>query len=304
MLELQEAATRIDTAPVAYRTGRDRLTVTGPDAASYLQGQLSQDVEGLAVGATSRSLLLQPQGKVDTWLRINRRSADVFWLDTDPGHGAGAEARLNRFKLRVEVEIVVDEVAVVAVRGPGSAAAVDGAGLDHLIAIDASWGGLDGLDLFAADGDLDAGAVIAALGLDEGPVELAEVVRVGQGLPAMGRELDESTIPAAAGIVGPSVDFTKGCYVGQELVARVDSRGNNTPTRLHRLRFPEGAPDAGVDLVGPEGQVVGTVTSAVAVPGGDAVGLGYLKRSVEAPVTLTTGPADRSVPVEVAPLGG
>ncbi len=302
MLELAESFTRFQTGPVVIGAERDLLIATGPDAASYLQGQLSQDVDGLAVGATTRSLLLQPQGKVDSWLRVHRRADDTFWLDTDPGHGAGAEARLNRFKLRVDCTIEVRTVPVLAIRGPGSAAVDPTPAGPDVVALDAGWGGIEGLDLLDPGGGLDVAAAASAIGLDVAPAGLGELIRIEQGLPAMGHELDESTIPAAAGIVDESVDFTKGCYVGQELVARVDSRGNNTPTRLHRLRFPDGTPEPGAELLAGDGKAAGTVTSAVAVPGADAVGLGYLKRSVTAPVTLTATVGGREVPVEATTL--
>ncbi len=285
MVELSEGVQLLDEAAVGFATSRDLLVASGPDAASYLQGQLSQDVEGLRVGATTRTLLLQPQGKVDAWLRVHRPAPEVFWLDTDPGHGEAAAARLNRFKLRVDVTIEVTTVPVLAVRGARAAHVIEGLA-GGVVALEAGWGGIAGLDLLHPDGALDVDAVAGTLGLPIGPPELAEVVRVLQGQPAMGTELDDSTIPAAAGIVGPSVDFTKGCYVGQELVARVDSRGNNTPTKLHLLRFAAStAPSIGADLH-LDDAVVGTVTSAAYVPGRGVVGLGYLKRSVEAPTTL------------------
>jgi folate-binding protein YgfZ len=127
-------------------------------------------------------------------------------------------------------------------------------------------------------------------------------MRIRQGRPAMGSELDESTIPAAAGIVDESVDFTKGCYVGQELVARIDSRGSNTPTSLYGLRFDGPAPAAGAELL-LDGAAVGTVTSVADSPQAGPIGLGYLKRSVEVPVTLEVAAADGStVQVEAASL--
>jgi len=303
MIELEAAVSLVDDAAAAVTAERDLLVVTGTEAASYLQGQLSQDVEGLPIGGTARTLLLQPQGKVDAWLRVHRRAPEEFWLDTDAGHGSGAAARLERFKLRVDVAIEVREVTVLAVRGP-DAPGMAGPALERgLVALDASWGGVAGVDVLDPAGDLDPVATATALGLPLGPPELAELVRVRQGLPAMGRELDGSTIPAAAGIVGPSVDFTKGCYVGQELVARIDSRGNNTPTRLHALRFdgPQPPPAGAELLLG--GEVVGSVTSAVAAPGSDAVGLGYLKRSVETPATLAVG-SDPSLRAEASAVPG
>ncbi|MGH9075819.1 MAG: hypothetical protein ACRDZQ_17135, partial [Acidimicrobiales bacterium] len=84
---------------------RDVVRVTGPDAAGYLQGQLSQDLAALAVGGSAPSLLLSPQGKVDAWLRVSRVAEDGFLLDTDAGWGEAVVARLGRFRLRSKVEL-------------------------------------------------------------------------------------------------------------------------------------------------------------------------------------------------------
>jgi folate-binding protein YgfZ len=280
-IDLGQAERLVDESVVAFATSRDLIRATGPDAAGYLHGQLSQDVEGMTVGQTAWTLLLQPQGKVDAWLRLHRRGDDEFWLDVEAGFGAAAVARLERFKLRVDLELSLDEVAVLALRGPDAASVAVG---DEVVALPAQWGGIDGVDLFA----VEVGAAPPVVdGVEQAPAELAELVRVHQGRPAMGAELDESTIPAAAGVVETSVDFTKGCYVGQELVARVDSRGNNTPTRLHRLSFDDGASVAvGAELT-LDGSAVGTVTSVAHSPRLGTIGLGYLKRGTEAPVRLT-----------------
>lgn len=283
-------------------TRRDLITVSGPDAAEYLHGQLSQNVTGLDLGATAWTLLLQPQGKVDAWLRLHRAGAETFLLDLEVGFGAAAVDRLKRFMLRVAVTIEVAQVDMLALRGPEAGAMAQHLAPD-VIALDATWGGLSGVDLLAADPSVgsngaDASPAVSVWLSTEvplGPPELLETLRVAQGRPSMGRELDESTIPAAAGVVDRSVDFTKGCYVGQELVARVDSRGNNTPTRLHLLRFSsrgEGElPPAGVELT-VDGTPAGTVTSVAysSVDGG--LGLGYLKRSVALPADLSVAAAD------------
>src|SRR5687768_12379363 len=84
---------------------RDVVRVSGPDAISFLQGQLSQDVDGLAVGATAWSLLLQPQGKVDALVRVTRIADDAVVLDVDGGFGDAVVTRLDRFKLRVKADI-------------------------------------------------------------------------------------------------------------------------------------------------------------------------------------------------------
>lgn len=315
MIDLETAERLVQDDVVAVSTNRDLLVVSGPDAEVYLHGQLSQDVTGMGVGDTRWTLLLQPQGKVDAWLRMHRAGTEQFLLDTEVGFGETAKARLERFKLRVDVTIVVATVPALALRGPASAATAANA-VDGVLALDASWGGVDGVDLLRTprlDDDLDEGQeapvdVWLASPVSIAPPGILELTRVRQGRPAMGQELDEGTIPAAAGVVDASVDFTKGCYVGQELVARVDSRGSNTPTRLHRLTVTD--PPADIEptsIVGAaltvDGADAGTVTSLARSPELGLVGLIYLKRSFEAPVSGTvTAPSGQPLPASVEPL--
>lgn len=305
-----------DAGAVVVATRHDVILAHGPDAAGYLQGQLSQDVEGLAVGATSWTLLLQPQGKVDAWLRVHRLADDRFLFALDAGFGQQAKARLERFKLRVDVEFWAATVPALAVRGPDARTIASGIP-SGIVALDAIWGGIDGVDLIKldpqdpdvidAEGLPDPSAILADRLADgllvEGPASLLDVIRVIQGMPAMGRELDESTIPAAARIVDRSVDFTKGCYVGQELVARIDSRGSNTPTRLVGLRFGgDSAPDVGGELL-LDGAPAGKVTSVALSSRSGPIGLAYVKRAVEVPGTLDFQPrSGSSAPVEVVEL--
>ncbi len=303
MVDLETAERLAAESAVAVATERDVLRITGRDAVSYLQGQLSQDVEGLAVGATTRTLLLQPQGKIDAWMRMHRRSPDEVLLDVEPGFGAGAKERLERFKLRVDADIELRTVPTLAVRGPESrrvaGEVVDA--VEGLLSLDAAWPGIDGVDLLDPTGETDPGSHLPD-GLFVGPADVLELVRIRHGLPAMGRELDGSTIPAAAGIVDQSVDFTKGCYVGQELVARIDSRGSRTPTRLYGLRFAGSALPAVGDALLLDGAPAGTVTSVAVSPDSGAVGLGYLKRSVAVPATLAVGSSDRDLVAEATEL--
>ncbi|MCU1377729.1 MAG: hypothetical protein JWN29_712 [Acidimicrobiales bacterium] len=241
---------------VATVLARDVVVARGPDAVSYLQGQLSQDVAALAVGDSAFSLLLQPQGKVDAWLRVTRIDDDAFALDVDAGWGEHVMARLKRFLLRVKVELELVDWPVTAVV-EGDAPLPEGAWrvLPEL--------GGDGFDLLNAG--LPAGA-------DD--VTDYEVRRIRAGVPRMGNELDESTIPASAGVVDRSVSFTKGCYTGQELVARIDSRGDRVPTKLRRIT---GTAPVGATIV-VDDRDVGRVTSAA-----HEVALGYVRREVELP---------------------
>ena len=117
--------------PVVVRTTRDLVAVVGPDAATYLQGQLSQDVAGLAVGDSTWTFVLAPQGKVDGWGRITRVADDAFEVLVDAGAGEAWEARLRRFLLRTKADITVTPaVPVLALRGEGSADVVAATGPD------------------------------------------------------------------------------------------------------------------------------------------------------------------------------
>jgi len=272
--------------PAWYATHRDVLTVEGADAATYLQGQLSQDVAALAVGATALTLVLAPQGKVDGWGRVHRVGEERFEIDADEGSGLAWSARLNRFLMRTKATIALAEgVPMIAVRG----ALVPGG-------LDAGWPGVEGSDLL---GDQHA---------PEGAVELDAAgyaaLRIRAGVPAWGHEIDADTIPASLGawVVEASASFTKGCYTGQELVARMDSRGNNAPTRLAGvvLGAPAGAlPQPGAELTA-DGVPAGRITS-VGVDAGGAVALAFVPRSIEVPSSvLVDGVAAELVPLPIA----
>lgn len=241
---------------------RDVVVVGGPDAASYLQGQLSQDIAALPVGGSAFSLLLQPQGKVDAWLRVTRTADDRFALDVDAGHGEAVLARLRRFLLRTKAELWPEpEWSVVSADEP----------IEPPEPADGAW-----VVVPEIPGRID---VLRASANPEGQptreeAEAYEVARIRAGVPRMGAELTASTIPASVGVVERSVSFTKGCYTGQELVARIDARGDRVPTRLRAVLGPV---EVGTEVV-VDGKVVGTVTSAA----GD-VGLAYVRRDVEVP---------------------
>ena len=267
---------------VAGPVPRDAVLVTGDDAATYLQGQISQDVEAVAPGASAWSLVLAPQGKVDAWFRLTRGTGDSFVLDVDPGFGETLVARLERFRLRVDVSF--EHLAgwrMLVVRGPRATEAwLDTIDAEVRAAVD--WPGFDGIDLLGPDIALPPGLPT------DGAGDL-EVARIRAGWPAMGHELTERTIPAeVGGLVESSVSFTKGCYTGQELVARIDSRGGNVPrpVRLLEIRGDSGVSPG--DEIVVDGRAVGEITSAAADPhSGVTVALGSVHRRVEPPAAAT-----------------
>ena len=269
---------------------RDVVRVHGPDAVEFLQGQLSQDVTALQVGDSAPALLLQPTGKVDAWLRATRTGDDEILLDVDAGFGEAVAARLRRFRLRTKVELDGERWSGLALRGPGAHDVPTPSGA---VAVPARWPGVAGVDLLS-------GGELAMAGVPLVDAEALEALRVECGVPAMGAELTEGTIPAEAGqwLIDASVSFTKGCYTGQELVARIDSRGGNVPRPLRGLLVQGGEPGRGAD-VEVDGAVVGQVTSAATSPVLGAIALAPLARSVAvgAEVTVTGLGGDRLVAV-------
>jgi len=265
---------------------RDVVEVTGPESGSFLQGQLSQDVERLGAGASGWSWVLAPTGKVDALVRVTRVADDRWLLDTDGGWGEALLTRLNRFKLRTRAQLAMIPWKVLGLRGEGVAAGADGVVVEP-------WPGVAGIDVLGPSPEIPAGVPVV-------DPAVHEAARIAAGIPKMGAELTDKTIPAETGLNDLTVSFTKGCYTGQELVARIDSRGGNVPRHLRGLAMAEGI-EAGTDLES-EGKAVGTVTSAARGPDGRWVGLGYVRRGFDPPLTLHSSGAPE-VEVEVLELG-
>ena len=243
---------------------RDFVMVEGADALSYLHSQVSQDIQPLAVGASAWTLLLQPTGKVDVLARVLRSGDAAFVLDVDAGAGDALVARLLRFKIRVKADVSVIPWRCVAVRG----VAADAIGAASGAIPVATWWNDAALGV-----DLLGPAPAPPAGLREGSADELERARVAAAWPAMGSEITDATIPAETGVTDVAVSFTKGCYPGQELVERMDSRGAGAPRRLVALVAAEGARPG--DPIVVDGVEVGALTSVA----GDAA-LGWVRRSV------------------------
>lgn len=269
----------IRTRVGAVEVARDFVRVSGPEAIDYLQGQLSQDVAAVGAGESALSFLLEPQGKVVALLRLTRLADDEFLLDTDGGYGESVAERLARFKLRTKVTMETVDWQCVALRGPNAHEITNGddAGSGAELVLPADWPGLAGVDLLGPD-------VLPPPDLARAD-DAYEAVRIEAGVPRMGAELTERTIPEETGVVERAVSFTKGCYTGQELVARIDSRGGNVARRLRGVTIEDadGAlPPPGAKLTR-DGRDVGEVTSVARRPGG-AVALAYVRRGNEPPL--------------------
>lgn len=281
--------TEADT-PRGTPIDRDVVRIWGPDTLKFLQGQLSQDVDALGVSTSSWTFVLQPQGKVDGWARVTRTAADEVLLDTDDGWGQALHDRLKRFLIRTKAELEVLDWPAVAVRGLD---APRGEVPEGVLRLPVAGPGVEGYDLLGPGAEL--------------PVEVAPMTAgelrahdVEHGVPAMGRELTEGTIPAEVGdwIVAESVSFTKGCFVGQELTARIDSRGGNVPRHLRVIVLEAPVDDgAPVECEGP----AATVTTAAVSERHGPVALAFLGRAVQPGAEVTVGDV-RGV-VHELPLG-
>lgn len=299
MAETAEATYEAIRAAAAWRVvPRDGTIVYGPGALDWLQGQVSQDLSCLSAasdgaGASAETLVLSPQGKIESSCRVTALGADRYLLDVRAGYGEPLCARLRRFKLRVKAELEPCEgLACMEFRGPRSPAASElesWAEPEAMAVVEVDWPGWSGRDvLFRGKlaGMEGSGHILGAIG--PGDDEAFEAARIEAGVPALGLELTERTVPhEAGGLVAHTVSFTKGCYTGQELVARIDARGANTPRRLYGVvvtaaGMPAGvAPAPGGEIV-VDGATVGTLTSVAWSPGLCAhVALGYVKRGTD-----------------------
>jgi tRNA-modifying protein YgfZ len=297
---------------VLDRSDRGKLALTGADAASFLQGQVTNDVEGLSAGAGCYAAFLTPKGKMLGDLRILAADAELL-LDTERAALQGLFNMIRRFSIGYDVQLHkrTVECGLLSLIGPGSASVAGASDLpatEHahqLVRIpdtDHSARAIRtdvGIDLLCDADDTDA--VRSALA-DAGAVPVAEAaadcLRVERGRPRYGLDLDDSVIPQEAGLNERAVSFTKGCYVGQETVARLFYRGK--PNRqLRGLRLS--APAAPSDQLTFEDRVVGQLTSVVASPAFGPIALALVRR--EAPVGTVVSVGDGSgVTAEVVEL--
>lgn len=235
----------------------------GPDAVRFLNDLISQEIGTAEPGDVRRSLLLTPQGKIDFVLWA-LRGEDRVGLATEDGRGEELVTRLSRYRIRVDVEIAMTTGPVALIVGDIEVPAgrwvetVDG------LAADVSWPGLGRALLTGA---LPA---LPEMSLDDYTRE-----RIEAGEPLVGVDVDEETIPQETGLVPEAISFTKGCFLGQELVARLDSRGGRVNRHLRVLRFEGSAPVVGTEVV-KDGETVGTLTSS-----SGSLGMARLRRGVE-----------------------
>jgi folate-binding protein YgfZ len=239
------------------------VRVSGPQAGEYLQRMVSNDVLALAAGGSCEALLLTPKARIIATVHVLRRDEDDFLLVTEPELGETVRDHLLRMRFAARCEIAVEPHRSYVLLG----AASDLPEGSPVVPIEDY--GAPAWEVI--DSEEPAGATRV-------DAEQLERLRIEAGTPRFGREIDDRVLPAEAGLDRRAISFEKGCYPGQEPVARLRYRGHvNRSLRVLRLagtRVP--SYDAEIEH---EGKVVGRLTSA-AVADGSVVGLGYVRDEV------------------------
>jgi folate-binding protein YgfZ len=278
---------------------RDLLRFTGPDRVRFLQGMLTQDVAALAEGASAPAALCTAKGGLVGEGQLLRRGEEL-WLAVEPGSGARVRAALERFLVADEVEISDGrpEWAELELWGPKASALV-GAGT---VSIPARLGALVGARLFVpraglretSDALREAGAIPCGF-------DVREAWRVEAGVPRFGADMDEDTLPLEVGLEA-AISYTKGCYLGQEVIARATYRGH-VNWKLGGVALGAEPLPVGTELTR-EGKPAGRLTSVVrSVHRGEFIALARLRHEVLAPGTpLNAG--ERAVRVHALPFAG
>jgi folate-binding protein YgfZ len=268
------------------------VALEGADVLRYLHAVCSQHTLDLAPGDAAEALLLSPKGKIEFAFRLAVLDGGAL-LDTEAAAAPALAERLARFVFRYDVTVGQPVAGAASVLGPGAGAALAAAGLPVPGPGRAGVAGPElvvhrtpvGLDLVGPA----APAAVTGLeraGAERAPAERWELARVAAGLPRAGHELTDDVLAEEAGLLGSHVHLDKGCYPGQETVARVHNLGQ-VQRRLAGLRFqppangsPQGLPAPRTDLVTDDGRRAGQLRSVVDHPELGPIGLAYVRRVV------------------------
>ncbi len=288
---------------------RAALIVRGSDAAEYLQGQLTNDIEALAPERGCYAALLDRKGHLQADMRVLRLETGELWLDLEPAPAESVLKHLRTYSLGrdVEVEEATDRWGIVSLIGPrsGELSGFDGLGPEFAQRY-RDWDGTEvlavatdvGLDLITqAEREARLIELLKAAGAAEVSDAAAEIVRVESGRPRFGIDMGPESMPAEAGITERAVDFEKGCYIGQEPVARLHYRGKPNRT-LRGLRLSAPAAHGDSLLLGE--REVGTIGTVCLSPSLGPIALAIVRREAEEGDRLTVG--DGGVTAEVVAL--
>ena len=288
---------------------RSFLLVGGSDAAEYLQGQLTNDTEVLEPESGCYAALLDRKGHLSSDMRVLRLENGELWLDLEPGPAEGVFKHLRTYSIGREVQIddVTERWAIVSLIGPraGELSGFEGLGPEHAQRF-RQWDGTDvlgvatdvGVDLIVnAEDAATLENALASAGAVRVSDEAAEIIRVESGRPRFGVDIGSEHMPAEAGIVERAVDFEKGCYIGQEPVARLHYRGKPNRT-LRGLRLS--APGSHGDALLLGDREVGAIGTACLSPAHGPIAIAIVRREAAEGEQLTVG--DSSTTAEVVEL--
>lgn len=288
-------------------SAREWLRVTGEDRASFLHGMVTQEVEKLPAGTAVYAAMLTPKGAMVADARLLKLENEIL-LDVEPGHGAKVREFLDKYLISEDAELqdVSADFALLTVGGPRTAELLSKLGLEHPAQHQARAGQVGGVALTLLGNEIvlekgvdlivpragveavyralsDAGA---ALGLEPIGLDTFEVLRVEAGIPRYGLDMDDKTIPLEANLER-ALNYNKGCYIGQEVIARATFRGHMN-RKLVGLLLGAQTPPARTELFAGE-KKVGWVTSVVRSPKlGQEIALGYVHRDFLEPGTKVT----------------
>jgi aminomethyltransferase len=251
------------------------LILRGEDAGEFLNGQVTNDVSALADGESRYALLLTPKGKLRADMRI-ARDGDETLVVARAEQLPVIRKTIDTFRIGFffSTEDATGEWSLIEIAGPQAAQALAATTIPH-VPLDSPLGA----DALVARGDTTALAEqLAAAGLDQVDRPAIEAARVAAGVPAFGGELDADTFPAEAGLEARAVSFEKGCYVGQETVARMHYKGH--PNRRLRILRAEQELSSGAPVNAADGSDVGRVGTVSPADGGRSA-LAVLRREVE-----------------------
>jgi tRNA-modifying protein YgfZ len=290
------------------RSNRGVVRVTGADRLTWLHSLTSQDLERLAPGVTAQALILNQQGHLEHHLTLTDDGTST-WAHVEPGTAPALVEYLDsmRFMMRVEVTDMTAELGVLTLAGP-KAAGLPAAGEEVAVAVAEDPFGISLVVPRDRIADL-----AGKLGLDVAGIWAYEAARIAAHVPRPGLDTDHKTLPHEIGLIGTAVHLNKGCYRGQETVARIHNLGH-PPRRLVFLHLDgsvDRLPEHGAPIATQDGTLVGFAGSSARHYELGPIGLGLVKRTVPTDATLLADgiaaaqevivPPDAGANVKVAP---
>jgi tRNA-modifying protein YgfZ len=285
-----------NSAALIERSSQGTVALTGADRASFLHGLLTNDIASLPKGRGVYAAYLTPQGRMISDMRVIETGSRLL-LSVDRDVAAPLAERFDQLVFSEDVQAKdASDMAILGVHGPSAARMIqhatgvsvadlesqyDNITVESLTIVRDDALGVPGYDVYAPGTDREA---IRAKLIEAGAVEvtddIAEALRIEAGRPRFGVDMTTDTIPLEAGIEDRAISFTKGCYVGQEVIIRVMHRGHGrVARRLMSIVIAGGDVPARGDKILLGDRAVGEITSATASPKmGSPLALGYVQR--------------------------